>query len=245
MLKLFFWLLLAVNGALFAFHQGYLGGDGAPRETSRLAQQLRADKIRLLSESSARAATAPLFASAAPAPAPASASSPAPAVAADAAPNPAACIEIGDFGAADSQRFAAQLAALGLQQKASARSVAGEAASYMVYIPAPAERAALDKKLAELRQLDVKDFFVLPQTATLAGGISLGVFKTEEGARTQLASLNKKGVRGARIHARGAGRQAFQLRGLDQREQAVFEQLRAEFPEQGPRACAAVERAAG
>ena len=162
------------------------------------------------------------------------------------APAAAACVEIGDFGIADGQRFAAQLAALGLQGKAAVRGL-GEhdgASGYMVYLAAPADRAALERQSAELQRLEVKDFFVLPQTATLPGAISLGVFKTEEGAKTQLANLQKKGLRGARIHVRGSspGKQWFQLRGLEPQEQAAFEQLRAEFPAQQARPC---EPAAG
>ncbi len=239
MLKLFFWLLLAANGVLFAFHQGYLGGDVEhPRQAARLNQQLQADKLRLLSESEAKAGIVPLFTAAA-----ASASASAPAAEA------AACIEIGNFGSADSQRFEAQLAALGLQPKASARAIAdgsGAVSGYMVYLAAEGDKDALGKSIAELRRLEIKDFFVLPPGAT-PGGISLGVFKSEEGAQAQLARLTKIGLRGARIHARSAstGKQAFQLRGLDQRQQAAFDQLRAEFPGQQARPCAPADRRAG
>lgn len=49
MLKFIFWILLLVNGALFAYHQGHLDGLlPVSREPSRLAQQINADKIRLL-----------------------------------------------------------------------------------------------------------------------------------------------------------------------------------------------------
>ena len=49
MLKFIFWILFLVNGALFAYHQGYLDGLlPVSREPSRLAQQMNADKIRLL-----------------------------------------------------------------------------------------------------------------------------------------------------------------------------------------------------
>lgn len=242
MLKLFFWLLLAANGVLFAFHQGYLGGDVEhPREAARLNQQLQADKLRLLSESEAKAGITPLFTAAA-----ASASAPAPVA------GVAACIEIGNFGSADSQRFEAQLAALGLQPKASARAIAdgsGAASGYMVYLAAEGDKDAKDalgKSIAELRRLEIKDFFVLPPGAT-PGGISLGVFKSEEGAQAQLARLTKIGLRGARIHARsaGSGKQAFQLRGLDQQQQAAFDKLRAEFPGQQARPCAPADRRAG
>jgi hypothetical protein len=49
MLKFVFWILLLVNGALFAYRQGYLDTlIPSGREPARLAQQINADKIRLL-----------------------------------------------------------------------------------------------------------------------------------------------------------------------------------------------------
>lgn len=49
MLKFIFWILLLINGALFAYHQGHLNGFlPASREPARLAQQINADKIHLL-----------------------------------------------------------------------------------------------------------------------------------------------------------------------------------------------------
>lgn len=49
MLKFIFWTLLLINGALFGYHQGYLDSlIPSGREPARLAQQLNADKIRLL-----------------------------------------------------------------------------------------------------------------------------------------------------------------------------------------------------
>jgi len=259
MLKFLFWLLLAANGVLFALHQGYLGGgDASRREPARLARQLNPDKLTLIDESRARAAAAPLFAAPAAEAAPAATSAPAPEAAAptaDSATAPpaampsatppatsavTACVEIGDFGAADGQRFAARLDELGLRAQAGTRQVGdgAEAASYMVYLAPPPDHAALEAKLAELRQQGVRDFYVLPPSAAPAGAISLGVFKSEEAARTQLAGVQKKGVRGARIQARGA-RQAYQLRALQPTQQAAFDTLRGEFPAQQTRACAA------
>jgi hypothetical protein len=49
MLKFVFWILLLVNGALFAYREGYLDAFiPSGREPARLAQQFNADKIRLL-----------------------------------------------------------------------------------------------------------------------------------------------------------------------------------------------------
>lgn len=49
MLKFVFWILVIVNGALLAYRQGYLDSFiPSGHEPARLAQQLNADKIRLL-----------------------------------------------------------------------------------------------------------------------------------------------------------------------------------------------------
>lgn len=67
MLKFIFWTLVIGNGALFAYHQGYLDSFvPVSREPARLAQQLNADKIRLLP-----AGTTPPPAAAPPVPGPA------------------------------------------------------------------------------------------------------------------------------------------------------------------------------
>jgi hypothetical protein len=70
--------------------------------------------------------------------------------------------------------------------------------------------------------------------------ISLGVFRTEEGANTHLASLTRKGVRSARIGQRSVTSNvvAFQLKDLDAELKAEVEKVKAEFPKQEERACA-------
>jgi len=48
-LKFIFWSLLAVNAALFAYGQGYLGHfSGNEREPQRLHNQLNADKLVII-----------------------------------------------------------------------------------------------------------------------------------------------------------------------------------------------------
>jgi hypothetical protein len=68
----------------------------------------------------------------------------------------------------------------------------------------------------------------------LQWGVSLGVFKSEEAARKQLAMLNQKGVRSARVGPQGTGpsRAVYQLRGLDAVAQASLQKIRQNFPHQ-------------
>lgn len=235
MLKITFWLLLFVNAGLLAFQQGYLD-DLFPstREPTRLSRQLNADKLTLLAPAEVPAAKSSVPAAASTA-VPAAAS----AIAASApAANVAACIEIGSFDDAEARRFETQLAPLALSNRLSHRSVQ-EASRYIVYIPPQGSKDGADKKGAELKHLSVDDFFVIQDGSSLQWGISLGVFKTEEAARKQLAELNQKGVRSARVGAHGTGpsKTVFQLRGLDAAAQGTLQKIRQGFPRQESRDC--------
>ncbi|RJG03139.1 SPOR domain-containing protein [Noviherbaspirillum sedimenti] len=77
MLKFIFWALLLINGALFAYHQGHLDSLlPVSREPARLAQQINADKIRLLPADARPANQAPASPAANPAIDPASKAEP-------------------------------------------------------------------------------------------------------------------------------------------------------------------------
>ncbi|HEY4073950.1 MAG TPA: hypothetical protein VGM52_12695 [Herbaspirillum sp.] len=93
MLKILFWLLVAINGALFALGQGLLGKHVVQRsEPQRLAQQLNPEQLVLTPPAAAPAKPAPIVAAAVSPPVapPASGASTAtPMTAAAAAPSPA------------------------------------------------------------------------------------------------------------------------------------------------------------
>ena len=229
MLKFVFWLLAGVNLLVFAIGQGYLGSfRSETREPARLKNQLQATKLTLLTPEQATAPAAP----------PASEEAAAPAAA---APAPSyACTEVGNFVLADGRRFEAQVAALDLGDRQSRRNVAGQdISSYMVYIPPQGSKEGADRKAGELKQLGVTNYFIMNESSPTRWGISLGVFKSESGAQTQLASLNKQGVHSARIAPRyTASKQlAYQFRDLDAATRARLEKIKAQFPEQELRSC--------
>ena len=229
MLKFVFWLLAGVNLLVFAIGQGYLGSfRSETREPARLKNQLQATKLTLLTPEQATAPAAP----------PASEEAAAPAAA---APAPSyACTEVGNFVLADGRRFEAQVAALDLGDRQSRRNVAGQdISSYMVYIPPQGSKEGADRKAGELKQLGVTNYFIMNESSPMRWGISLGVFKSESGAQTQLASLNKQGVHSARIAPRySASKQlAYQFRDLDAATRARLEKIKAQFPEQDLRSC--------
>ena len=231
MLKFIFWSLLAVNGALFAYGQGYLGHfSGNEREPARLKNQLNADKLAVIP---AAKATAAASASAAAASASASAS-------AKAGPEALACIEIGNFVIGEARRFEALLEPLDLGDRPSRRNLPGtEVSSYIVFIPPQGSKEAADRKAGELRALGVTNYFVMADSQTMRWAISLGVFKTEGAAQNQLAALVKQGVHSARVAPRMSGGKqlAFQFRDIDTDIQARLDKLRAAFPNAESHAC--------
>ena len=228
MLKICFGVLLAVNAALFAYGQGYLGHfDSEEHEPARLKNQLNAKALTVIpaARANALAAAAPQAATT-PAPAP-------PQVAT------VACVEVGNFGLADARRFEAQVAALALGDRQARRNVQGqEVSSYMVMIPPAATREAAEKRAAELKAKDVANFYIIPDGAQ-KNGISLGVFKAESAAQTLLAALVKQGVTTARVAPRySASKQMlFQFRDIDADARARIERIAAKFPEQQVRGC--------
>lgn len=228
MLKFVFWLLAGVNLLVLAIGQGYLGSFRTEtREPARLKNQLQAGKLTLLTQEQATAPAALPAAEGA-------------AAAAPAAPPSYACTEVGNFLLADGRRFEAQLAALDLGDRQSRRNVAGQdISSYMVYIPPQGSKEGADRKAGELKQLGVTNYFIMNESSPLRWGISLGVFKSETSAQSQLAMLNKQGVHSARVAPRySASKQfAYQFRDLDAATRARLEKIKAQFPEQELRSC--------
>ena len=228
MLKFVFWLLAAINLLVLAIGQGYLGSFRTEtREPARLKNQLHAEKITLLTPAQA---TAPVKPAAAPAPA-----TPAPA-----APQIFACTEVGNFVLADARKFESRLAALALGERQSRHNVAGQdISSYMVFIPPQGSKEGADRKAGELKQLGVTNYFIMGEGSPQRWGISLGVFKSETGAQTHLASLQKQGVHSARVAPRySASKQlAYQFRDLDAATRARLAEITKQFDEQELRSC--------
>lgn len=247
MRALFFFLVLA-NLTVFAWNAGYFGPDpGRAGEGARLTAQLDADKIRILSAEEARkqgAAGAGAAGSAGggtPAPAPPAAPGVAPSEATVAAQ--AGCLEWGSFPAQEVERVQAVLAALKPVPRFTLKRV-DETAGWWVFMPPQANKPAADKKLAELKQLGIAEFFVINDEGPNKLAISLGVFKTEEAARNYLAALEKKGVRSARAAERETrvAKTVVVLREVDAPLRARLEEARRDFAGVELRECAADEK---
>ena len=219
MVKFVFWALLAANALLFAYGRGLLGSaDGELREPARLTKQLAADKLVLLSgeQAQALAAAAKLEASAAedeveeaPAPAP---TPPAPATPAY------ACLETEAFAPPDARRFENRLARLELGARQMRLAVPfQEVTSHLVYLPPNGGKEGAERRVAELRERGISDYFIMQGESPMRWAVSLGAFKTEASARTLAAELAKKGVQGVRVLPRGpqSNRFAYRFRDID------------------------------
>jgi hypothetical protein len=228
MLKILFGLLLAINGGLIAFQQGWLDTLlPASREPSRMAQQLHPEQLTLVSLPDSKPATTPV-----------PVSTPVAVVVeptSAAAPVATSCVEVGNFDAAEGQRFESRLASLSLGDRLTRKPIPDNT-RHIVYIPPLANKEAAERKATELRQFGIEDFFIIQDNSPLQWGISLGVFKTEEAARNHLAALNKKGVRSAKSGL-GGNRVAFQMRGIDSVAKNSIDKIRADFPRQQLRDC--------
>jgi hypothetical protein len=188
---------------------------------------LNADKIKLLALQSVPAsaptpavsgvpltlspvASAPAAAASAPA-----ASAPVAAVP-PVAPKAASCAEWGEFSGDDLLRAEQALSALKLGDKLSQRGVEQDH-GYWVYIPPMKKRAQIEKKIAQLKERGVKDYFVVQEKGRWLNAISLGVFKTEEAAQKYLAALQTQDVRSAKLGERKSKLKftVFVMKGLD------------------------------
>ena len=208
-----FLLLLAVNIGFGVFV--YLR-DKAPNPDAQLiALQMNANKVRIVP----------------PRPSPA----PAPVTAAE----HAACIEWGGFGAGELARAQGALDRLSLAARAR-RVEISVTAGYWVFVPPLRSQAAMERKVTELRKLGVNEYFPVLDPGRWRYAISLGVFRSEEGATRYVAQLRQRGVRSATVGEREqrVTQTAFLINEPTETESAKLAELKNEFPSAELRAVA-------
>jgi len=230
--RIFFFLLLLANLAFFAWT--YLGAGRASDEPQLIEQQLNPHEIRLLSPEQIAKFAAERAKQAAERPKP----PPKPPV--------AACLELGGFNPGDVAQMQKALEPLALGSRLTQRR-AEEVASYWVFIPPLRNRQSANNKAAELRKLDVEDFFIVQEDPKLRFAISLGVFKTEEAANSRLADLRKKGVRSARVGPKEISVQKvyFTVKEVPDALAAKLDELRQSYAGTELRDCVPEEKRAG
>lgn len=178
MLRLLVLLLVLLNASYFAWSQGMLRAYGwAPAEQSepqRLQQQIRPEAIRILSVDEARRAEQ----------------------AALAPPRLPECLQAGLFDDAQAEAVR-QAAEAALPSGAWTMETVIEPARWIVYMGKFPNAAALSAKRAELSKMKLK---LQPlNNPALEPGLSLGVYETRAQANAELATLQRRGVRTARV----------------------------------------------
>ena len=175
-MRALFFLLVLANLAFFAWSQGYFGSVDEGREPQRLATQLFPEKMKV----AVAGGGGPPPARATPAAAP-------------------ECRLVGGLPLPDAEKLAAAVVEKGEGARATLVPV-GEGPAYWVHLPTQPNKAAAEKKAAELKPLGITEFKVLEQGDAFV--VSLGLFRNEQSARDLLQAVQKKGARSAQITER-------------------------------------------
>jgi len=210
-MRALFLLAVAANIAFIAWAYYFSSPEGA-LDRNPLQRQVNPEKLKILSPTDLPAVPA-----AKPKPAPESA-----------APS---CIEWGSFSIVEAARAEQAVVPLALGARLSQRR-AEETAGWWVYLPSQGSRQGAQKKVAELKTLGVEEYFVMQEEGRLRWAISLGVFSSEEAARSRLDALRARGVRGAQVGERETQvtKVSFQVRPADPALQAKLKEMAQGFP---------------
>ncbi|CAN5295360.1 SPOR domain-containing protein [soil metagenome] len=206
-------LLVVLNLAWYGTWHGWFGRDlqdmvvPEQREPERLSLQVAPERLTVLSDGKADP----------------SAVTPPPATNATAVAT-LSCLETIPLVVDDARKLVDKLTALGPDVKVTQRPMP-EAVSYIVYLAPYASRVEADRVAADLRSKGVDDLVVIQDIPALRNGISLGIFRSEETARTRLASLSARGVPRAQIQPRpAAARAVLELRDLPLANRSTVDQ---------------------
>lgn len=178
MLRFFVLLLLLANGVYFAWSQGLLRAYGfapaAQAEPQRLTQQVRPEALRLLSPAETQRLQAQL--------------------AADQAPKE--CLMAGPLDDAQADRVRETLGSA-LPAEAWSLEPVVVPARWMLYMGKFTSAESLAKKRAELVAMNLAPQSV--HAPELQPGLSLGGFDTQAQANVELARMQARGIRTARV----------------------------------------------
>lgn len=192
-------LLLFTNIGFFAYHHLLSGTDEAAAQIRVL--QISPEKIVPVA-TEAVSSVAPLSA-----PAPVAAPGVVPVAPAAVPPVPAlvpaptSCTEWGVFAGSEVARADAALAALGLPAGTTQRRIT-EVDGYWVHMAPLKTKGEVDRKVGELKALGVVEFFVVTDAGPWRNAVSLGLFKNEDAAKSELERLRALGVRSATVTRR-------------------------------------------
>ena len=179
MLRLLVLLLVLANAGYYAWSHGMLADYGfapvAQTEPQRVAQQIRPEALRILTQQEASLAQQTNIPSAATA---------------------TECLQVGVFNEEQTVVLRERLVSALPAGSWSLESVQ-EPARWLVYMGKYSSPDAITKKQSELRGLGV--LFEALNNAALEPGLSLGSFPTQAEADLALARIAKKGVKTAKV----------------------------------------------
>ena len=215
-MRALFLLLLAACIGFFAWAR-FLAAPDPAVDAQPLAQQIEPGKLRLVRESEIAKIPPPVPANTKPATPPPE-------------PAPLACLEWGSFSPADAPRAEQRLEPLALGGRV-AQFRGEETARWWVFIAPQPNRAAAQKKAAELKKLGVDDYFVVQEEGRQRWALSLGVFRAEEAAKAHLETLRAKGVNSAQVGQRETlvPKAWFQVRAVEQALLVRLQEIAKEF----------------
>ena len=220
-MRTLFLVLLLANVVFFAWSR-YVSPPEASADPAPLSRQIDPDKLKIV-------APAEL-------PAPVSVR---PATGAMAGPVTAKCVEWGSFTLTDAPRAEKALEPLALGPRVGQRRTE-EQAGWWVFIPPQNNgRSGAVRKATELKSLGINDYFIVQEDGPHRWAVSLGVFRTEEGARARLSSLRTQGVRSAQVGARETTvpKVWLQVKGVDAPLEARLRDVAREIEGTELRAC--------
>lgn len=209
-------VLVLANVAFFAWMQYGPAIRAKSTDAHLPEQQINRDAVRLLSPEQVAALAAPQGAGA---------------VTAGNGAAPGACLEWGAFNSADVAKAEEALAALALGNRLGRRRIE-ETAAWWVFLPPQPSRQGAQQKVAELKRLGVAEYFIIQEDSKFRFAVSLGVFRTEDAARTYLEQLRTRGVSTAQVGPRDAQVQHvyFQVRDVADALRAKLIELERGFP---------------
>lgn len=211
-----FFLLALANLLLFAYGQGYFGRAGSS-EADRLASQLEPERIRIVGKGQA----------------------PAPVEAPRAEAPREECRAFAGLAAEPAQQLVDLLRDRDGQLQLAQRPLE-EPTSWWVHIPPQSNRQQAEKKAVELKELGIQEFFVVQEDGPNRYAVSLGLYKSAQGAKDRLETLQRQGVRSARIEARETpgDKLVVEARGTAERLKKAFAGLPVEFAAASAGVCA-------
>ncbi len=144
------------------------------------------------------------------------------------------CLEWGLFSVEDAAQAKVSLQAMHLQDDRFKLVTAPEKSSqFWVFVPPLKTRAEAQKKLDELKALEVADGYIIQDNSGQRFAISLGVFSSKDGADKYLAQIRQKGIKSAKAEPRGgAGLVTIKIKSAGSDFEAALVRLKQEtFPD--------------